>query len=186
MNGSVRSAVMPSSGSKPTPHPGRHPEIHERLERNRERVQARRARARQREKAITTAVKRYVGAWVAIAECESKRDREIASYHRQIQKLEARANEELARHHAEQAAAAAALHEEGQTDEDVAELLEITPRQARRLLAAARSTNAVLTTTDTTPSSGLGQTRATAATAKVSGEGSRTELDCDSEDEPRM
>ncbi|GAA5079805.1 hypothetical protein [Nocardia iowensis] len=149
-------------------------------------MRARRARARQREKSITAAVKQYVAAWAAISECESKRDREIANYQRQIQKLEVCANEELARYHAEQAAAAAALREEGQTDDDVAELLEITPRQARRLLAAARTADAALTTTDTTPSSGVEQPIATVAKAKASDDGDRTDLAGDSEGEPRM
>ncbi|WP_433662346.1 hypothetical protein ACQPW1_09420 [Nocardia sp. CA-128927] len=111
----------------------------ERLERNRERVEKRRARARQREKAITAAVKRYVAVWVAIDECESKRDRDLESYRQQMQQLKIGAEEELAGYRGEQAAAAVALREEGQSDDDVAELLEITPRQARQLISAARS-----------------------------------------------
>ncbi|MFI6041896.1 hypothetical protein ACIA8C_09695 [Nocardia sp. NPDC051321] len=109
------------------------------MERNRERVEARRAQARQREKAITAAVKQYVAAWVAIDACESKRDRDLESFRQQMQQLRARAEEELAGYRAEQAAAAAALRAEGQSDDDVAELLEITPRQARQLISAARS-----------------------------------------------
>ncbi|MFF3228862.1 hypothetical protein ACFYV7_39140 [Nocardia suismassiliense] len=84
-------------------------------------------------------MKRYVAAWVAIDECQSKRDRDVESYEQQIQQVRTRADEELAGYRAEQAAAAVALREEGQSDDDVAELLEITPRQARQLIAAARS-----------------------------------------------
>ncbi len=131
---------MPNSGPRPSPRPPRHSEVPDRMKRNRERVEQRRARARQRERAITTAVKRYVAAWVAIEECESKRDRDLETYRQQIQQLKTRADEELARYRAEQAAAAAVLREEGQTDDDVAELLEITPRQARQLISAARTT----------------------------------------------
>ncbi len=132
---------MPTSGSKPSRHPRRGPDVHDRLERNRERVRARRAQARQREKAITTAVKQYVAAWAAVAECESKRDRDIEVCHQQIRQLEARAEEELTGHRAQQAAAAAALRREGQSDDDVAELLEITAKQARQLISAARITD---------------------------------------------
>ncbi|WP_433655151.1 hypothetical protein ACQPW1_30105 [Nocardia sp. CA-128927] len=134
---------MPNPGSKPkpSPRPPRHLEASERLERNRERVEKRRARARQREKAITAAVKQYVAAWVAIDECESKRDRDLETYRQQMQQLKTGAEEELAGYRGEQAAAAAALREEGQSDDDVAELLEITPRQARQLIAAARNAN---------------------------------------------
>ncbi|MFE9575381.1 hypothetical protein ACFYO1_03265 [Nocardia sp. NPDC006044] len=111
----------------------------ERLKRNQERVEHRRALARQRDKAITAAVKRYVAAWVAIDECESKRDRDLETYRQQMQQLKTRADEELAGYRAEQAAAAAALREEGQSDDDVAEFLEITRRQARQLISAART-----------------------------------------------
>lgn len=129
---------MPNPGSTPKPssRPPRHPEVSERLQRNRERVEKRRARARQREKAITAAVKQYVAAWVAIDECESKRDRDLETYRQQMQQLKTGAEEELAGYRGEQAAAAA-LREEDQSDDDVAELLEITPRQARQLIAAA-------------------------------------------------
>ncbi|GAA5079823.1 hypothetical protein GCM10023319_19790 [Nocardia iowensis] len=57
--------------------------------------------------------------------------------------MQARANEELARYRAEQAAAAVGIRDQDQSDKDVAELLEITTRQARQLIAAARAANSV-------------------------------------------
>ncbi|MFC9434776.1 hypothetical protein [Nocardia sp. NPDC057030] len=131
---------MPNPGSRPSSRPPRDGEVFERLKRNRDRLEQRRARARQREKAITAAVKRYVAAWVAIDECESKRDRDLETYRQQMQQLKTRADEEIAGYRAEQATAAVALREEGQSEDDVAELLEITPRQARQLMSAGRAT----------------------------------------------
>ncbi|WP_433574819.1 hypothetical protein [Nocardia brasiliensis] len=130
---------MPKPGS---PRLNRHPEAQQRLDRTRKRVLARRAEARRREKSVTEAVKKYIASWVAITDCETKRDQEIENCQQKIQELKALADTEIGKHRAQQAAAAAALREQGQSDEDVAELLEITTQQARRLIAAARTTPA--------------------------------------------
>ncbi|WP_280465735.1 hypothetical protein [Nocardia brasiliensis] len=140
---------MPKQGSSPSQRLGRHPEAQQRLDRTRKRVLARRAEARRREKSVTEAVKKYIASWVAITDCETKRDREIEICQQQIQELKALADTEIGKHRAQQAAAAAALREQGQSDEDVAELLEITTQQARRLIAAARATSATSGSFDT-------------------------------------
>ncbi|WP_338760617.1 hypothetical protein V7968_32115 [Nocardia vulneris] len=140
---------MPNPGS-PRPHRlTRHPEAQQRLDRTRKRVLARRADARRREKSVTEAVKKYIASWVAITDCETKRDQEIEIHQKKIQELKALADTEIGKHRAQQADAAAALRTQGQSDEDVAELLEITTQQARRLIAAARTAPATSAPLDT-------------------------------------
>lgn len=122
----------------------RSPETLERLERSRARIRERREQARQRERAITDAVKRYLIDWQAITTCEAKRDREIEALRQQISAVESRASEEIARHRADQAVAAAVIRDQDQTDEDVADLLEISVKQARQLITAARATGGTM------------------------------------------
>ncbi|WP_280440409.1 hypothetical protein [Nocardia brasiliensis] len=86
---------------------------------------------------------------MAITDCETKRDQEVEICQQKIQELKALADTEIGKHRAQQAAAAAVLREQGQSDEDVAELLEITTQQARRLIAAARTTPATSVSLDT-------------------------------------
>jgi hypothetical protein len=117
------------------------------------RVRERRVLAHQRERAIADAVKRYVEDWQAITACEAKRDSEIEALREQISAIESRTAEEVARHRADQAAAAAVIRDQGQTDDDVAELLEINTRQARQLINAARAQRSTTPTSTTTPTS---------------------------------
>ncbi|MGY1980138.1 hypothetical protein [Nocardia gipuzkoensis] len=84
-------------------------------------------------------MKRYLADWEAITACETKRDQDIAALRQQISDVESRAAEEIARHRANQAEAAVVIRDHGASDEDVAELLEISPKQARQLVAAARA-----------------------------------------------
>lgn len=118
---------------------GRPPEVLDRLQRSRERVKARRDAARLREQVIVAGVKRYIDAWQAIVAREEKRDSDIEQLRRRITEVEAEAAAEIARHRATQAGVAATLREQGQSDDDIAELLEITPKDARRLLGLARA-----------------------------------------------
>ncbi|MEV6138139.1 hypothetical protein AB0L63_19155 [Nocardia sp. NPDC051990] len=117
----------------------RSPEVVERLERSRDRIRERRALARQRERTITEAVKRYLTAWQAITACETKRDNQIKALREQITEVESRAAQEIAGYRGDQAEAAAVIRDHGQTDDDVAELLEIGTKQARQLIATARA-----------------------------------------------
>ncbi len=130
---------MPTSRPKRPARTPRRPEVRARLERSRERVRARRQRTRQREQLITAAVKQYIAAWEAITVCETARDHEIDDLREQIARVQERAGEQIAAHRAQQALAAAAIRDQGQTDDDVAELLEISAKQARQLITAARA-----------------------------------------------
>ncbi len=130
---------MPTSRPKRPSRTPRRPEVRARLERSRERVRARRQRTRQREQLITAAVKQYIAAWEAITVCETTRDHEIDDLREQIARVQERTAEQIAAHRAQQALAAAAIRDQGQTDDDVADLLEITAKQARQLITAARA-----------------------------------------------
>ncbi|MEU7764979.1 hypothetical protein AB0B25_07630 [Nocardia sp. NPDC049190] len=138
---------MPTTGSKRSSRTPQHPEVLERLERSRERVRARRARARQREQAITAAVKQYLAALEVIAARERRRDSDIEALRKQITVLQERAAEDIADHRLQQALAAATIRDQDQTDDDVAELLEITLKEARQLITAARSATTAAETT---------------------------------------
>ncbi|WP_433678167.1 hypothetical protein [Nocardia sp. CA-119907] len=84
-------------------------------------------------------MKRYLSDWQAITACEAKRDSEIEALRQQISEVESRTAREISRHRADQAEAAAVIRDHGQTDDDVAELLEISTKQARQLITTARA-----------------------------------------------
>lgn len=98
--------------------------------------------AREKEKTATGAVRGYISAWQAIKAIEQRRDQEIASLRQQIDDTTARAGAEITEYHRAQAKSAATIHAEGHPDTEIAELLEITPKQARQLLTIARETGA--------------------------------------------
>ncbi|MFD4407714.1 hypothetical protein ACFWPH_33615 [Nocardia sp. NPDC058499] len=118
---------------------GRSPEVLDRIRRSRERVKARRDAARLQEQTILAAVKRYIDAWHAIRARENKRDHDLEELRGRITEVEAEATADINRHRLTQAGVAATLREQGQNDEQIAELLEITPKEARRLLGLART-----------------------------------------------
>ncbi|MGW6335921.1 hypothetical protein [Nocardia rhamnosiphila] len=123
----------------PNPRRGaKAPEVTERLERSRDRLRQRRVRERQREKEIKAAVAEHIAAWQAINAVITRRDSEIEQLRSRIAELEAAATEQVAVLRARQAAVVAAIKQHGDPDDEIAELLEITPRQVRQLLAAAR------------------------------------------------
>jgi predicted HTH domain antitoxin len=101
-------------------------------------MRQRRTRERQREKEIKAAVAEHIAAWQAINALITRRDTEIEQLRERIAELEAAATEQVAVQRARQAAAVAAIKQHGDSDGEIAELLEITPRQVRQLLAAAR------------------------------------------------
>ncbi|WP_157120569.1 hypothetical protein [Nocardia fusca] len=96
-------------------------------------------RERQREKEIKAAVAEHIAAWQAINAIITRRDFEIEQLRNRIAELEAAATEQVEVQRDRQASAVAAIKHHGDPDGDIADLLEITPRQVRQLLAAARS-----------------------------------------------
>ncbi|WP_433621036.1 hypothetical protein [Nocardia sp. CA-120079] len=97
-------------------------------------------------------MKRYLDHWQAITACETARDQEVEALRQQISVVESRTAEEIARHRVDQALAAALIRDLGQSDDDVAELLEISGKHARQLINAGRATGS--TTSPKTSSKG--------------------------------
>ena len=130
---------MSSSRPPRSPRAARSPELIDRLERSRQRVRKRRERARERERVIAGAVRRYLDSWQAIKLRESERDAAIDGLRRQISEIEERAVEDIAQLRSDQAIAAITIREQGQTDDDIADLLEIGAKEVRQLISRARS-----------------------------------------------
>ncbi|MBF6173594.1 hypothetical protein [Nocardia blacklockiae] len=118
---------------------GRSPEVVARLERLRQQTVDRRAVAREKEKTVTSAVRSYISAWHAITLIEQRRDREISALRQQIDDAAARAAAEIGEFQRAQADTAATIQTAGHSDSEIAELLEITPKQVRQLLVTARN-----------------------------------------------
>lgn len=108
------------------------------LRHSREVMDRRRALERRREQNVSDAVRQYWSAWQAISTIEQRRDRRITALHDKIRHLEQTATAEIAVHHTRQAAAVARMNEHGCSTDDIAELLEISLRGARQLLAAGQ------------------------------------------------
>ncbi|MFF0496433.1 hypothetical protein ACFYU5_08525 [Nocardia aobensis] len=110
-----------------------------RLHHSRSVMDRRRALERQREQAVTEAVRDYWSAWQAISTIEQRRDRRIQTLRDRMSDLGEAAATEIAVHQDNQAAAAKRMNEHGCSIDDIAELLEISSRAARQLLGYGRA-----------------------------------------------
>lgn len=117
------------------------PAVIERLERSRNRIRERRAAAAKKEQVVTAAVEEYIRAWHAITTAEQARDDQIAALEQQINTVREHAASEVAAQRRHQARAAAMIREQGNRDEDVADLLEITAKEVRQLIASVTTTS---------------------------------------------
>ena len=108
------------------------------LRHSREVMDRRRAVERERERTVGEAVREYWAAWQAISTIEQRRDRRIRALQDKIRKLEQTATTDIAVHHARQAAAVARMNEHGCSTDEIAELLDISLKAARHLLAAGQ------------------------------------------------
>ena len=108
------------------------------LRHSREVMDRRRALERRREQIVSAAVRQYWSAWQAISTIEQRRDRRIRALHDKIRHLEEAAATDIAVHRTRQAAAVARMNEHGCSTDDIAELLEISVRAARQLLATGQ------------------------------------------------
>ncbi len=106
------------------------------LRHSREVMDRRRALERRREQNVSDAVRQYWSAWQAISTIEQRRDRRIRALHDKIRHLEQTATTDIAIHHTKQAAAVARMNEHGCSADDIAELLQISLKVTRQLLAA--------------------------------------------------
>ncbi|WP_433664762.1 hypothetical protein ACQPW1_22995 [Nocardia sp. CA-128927] len=126
----------------------------ERLERSRNRFRERRAAAAQREQVVASAVEEYIHAWHAIRGLEQARDDEIAALEQQINTIRQHATSEIATQRRQQALAAVMIREQGHRDDDVADLLEITPKQVRQLIGLVNTATSRAAVSSTTADDG--------------------------------
>ncbi len=120
------------------PRGRRSTETSRRLERVRERNARQLAEQRDREKRVNEALRAYVVAGERITTAEEECAAKVAEYERRIDGVRSRTRERVTGHRAEQARAALTIHEGGRTVEQVAELLEMSRKDARRLIAEGR------------------------------------------------
>lgn len=122
----------------------RDPDVRQRLNQIRDLMKVRRAEARHREAATTEAVTTYLLAAGSIRECGAERDRHIDELRTRIERVEREHSADVARWYAQQAQAVAAIRDLGETDEGIGELLKLTTKQVRHLLALERKTRATV------------------------------------------
>ncbi|MGV9678829.1 hypothetical protein ACWDSJ_26395 [Nocardia sp. NPDC003482] len=120
----------------------RSPELVERWERSRQRILEQRAAQREREKAATAAVRAYLAAWHVVRMTEERRDHEIAELRQRITEITSDATTEIRGQEHAQGLAAKTIREQGYSEDEIAEMLELTPKRIRQLLALARETHA--------------------------------------------
>lgn len=121
-------------------HRARRPtEVAARLERLRQRNAEQLEAQREAERRIETALKAYVEADVSIHTVERDRDEKFAALERQTEQVREAALEKVEQIRAQQAIAVWQLNTAGRTVEQIAELLEVSQKDTRRLLSAGRA-----------------------------------------------
>ncbi|TVT23389.1 hypothetical protein FNH05_33035 [Amycolatopsis rhizosphaerae] len=108
------------------------------LEAARERLANQLAEERQREERIKQALRDYMAAGEKIAVAENACEEKVAALTNRIERLREQAREKVAGAHAQQGRSALAMHEAGRTVEQVADLLAVSEKKARQLIAAGR------------------------------------------------
>lgn len=109
-----------------------------RLERLRQRNAEQLEAQREAERRVETALKAYVDADVSINAVERDRDEKVAGLNQQIEQARAATQMKIEQIRRQQADAVWQLSDTGRTVEQIAELLELPQKEARRLLAAGR------------------------------------------------
>ncbi|MGH3935617.1 MAG: hypothetical protein ACRDS1_11695 [Pseudonocardiaceae bacterium] len=110
-----------------------------RLERLRRRNAAQLEAQREAERRIETALKAYVDADVSISTVERDRDEKVTILEQQIEQAREAARGKVEQIRARQTVAVWQLNTAGRTVEQIAELLEVSQKEARRLLSAGRT-----------------------------------------------
>lgn len=110
-----------------------------RLERLRKRNADQLEAQREAERRIEIALKVYVDADVSISAVERARDEKVAGLQRQIEQAREAAQDRIEQIRAQQAVAVWQLNTAGRTVEQIAELLEVSQKETRRLLSAGRT-----------------------------------------------
>ncbi|MGH4011283.1 MAG: hypothetical protein ACRDTH_24505 [Pseudonocardiaceae bacterium] len=94
---------------------------------------------REAERRIEAALTAYVDADVSITAVERARDEKVTGLEQQIEQAREAAQERIEQVRAQQAVAVWQLNTAGRTVEQIAELLEVSQKEARRLLSAGRT-----------------------------------------------
>lgn len=115
----------------------RDPELVRRLDEVRQVMKVRRTEAERRAAATMDAVQTYLHAAGAIRQSLAVRDQRIGELRQQIEQLEREHEAEAARWRARQVSAIVAMRELGESDAGIGQLLELTVKQVRQLMAAA-------------------------------------------------
>ncbi|MGW5569624.1 hypothetical protein ACWEVD_00365 [Nocardia thailandica] len=115
------------------------------VERARARMDQRRAEQKIRDRHISAAVKRFAAASAAETACEEARDQRVAALQQTIQQAREAADDEIAGMRLRQRAALMEMKEQGQTEDEITDLLGLPLRKIRQLLALAPPETTVLT-----------------------------------------
>lgn len=124
--------------SNPRRRPRREPDVQDQLTRAREVVKARRTRARERESAMWEPITDFITTVEQLKQAEAARDEQITALRAQIAEVESAHAERCAQLRARQSVAVIALRDFDEPDTGIAELLAVSTREVRRLLAAAK------------------------------------------------
>ncbi|MBF6341271.1 hypothetical protein IU450_36130 [Nocardia abscessus] len=98
----------------------------------------RHAVARERLARIDAADRQFTNAWESIMVAEESLAQEIAALQQRIENARARTATLIDGHRRQQAEAAAAIRREGCSVNEVADILDISPKEVRQLIAEAR------------------------------------------------
>lgn len=115
----------------------RDPESSRRLDEVQKLMKARREAATRRESEMMDAVQIYLRAAGSIRQCTAIRDQRVSELRKRIERLEGEHEAEVTRWRAQQAGAVSTMRDLGESDDDISELLELTNRQVRQLIAVA-------------------------------------------------
>ncbi|MEV0688396.1 hypothetical protein AB0I35_31510 [Nocardia sp. NPDC050378] len=102
-------------------------------------MKVRRDQAQRREVDIIEATTAYLVAAGSIDDCLAARDHRINELRRQIEQIEAEHEIEVSQWRDQQARAVAAIRDLGETEDQIADLLGVTNKHVRHLLAITRA-----------------------------------------------
>lgn len=116
----------------------RDPELSRRLDEVHNLMKVRRDAAERRETATMEAVQIYLQASGSIRQRTEVRDQRVSELRKRIEQLEREYEAEVTRWRGQQAGAVTVMRELGESDTSIGELLELTSKQVRQLVASAR------------------------------------------------
>ncbi|MFD3458292.1 hypothetical protein ACFWVM_01120 [Nocardia fluminea] len=117
----------------------RDPELGRRLDEVHNLMKVRRSEAERRETATMDAVQTYLQASGSIRQRTVVRDQRVSELRKRIEELEREYEAEVTRWRGQQAGAVTVMRELGESDTSIGELLELTSKQVRQLVASARA-----------------------------------------------